>query len=344
MFKRILALFLVLFLVGCGKGEPSKLDLERETLTLEIGEEYKINYTTNVKKEVTISLQNDGVLSITNDVIKALKVGSTTVTIAVGDLSKTLTVVVSAEINLEVEDLVMVIGGTLELGATSSAPLSYTSSDVDVATISENGTITAIAEGVAVIQVCLTDDSSVVKNIELKVISEAERDFNVAKENTEALRNYTLKITIRETVEETVSESIVYYKFDGNKFEFTNPNKSVFYETVEGHVYEYENTLEGYVKSEVEALPSNFSPFYVGITYDILDFLNNAYFVKYGKERAFNSIKNQFMATEINNIRITVLDGYYATISFNLTISNKSYGFTFEFIDINETVVRIPTV
>ena len=116
MFKRILALFLVLFLVGCGKGEPSKLDLERETLTLEIGEEYKINYTTNVKKEVTISLQNDGVLSITNDVIKALKVGSTTVTIAVGDLSKTLTVVVSAEINLEVEDLVMVIGGTLELG------------------------------------------------------------------------------------------------------------------------------------------------------------------------------------------------------------------------------------
>ena len=92
------------------------------------------------------------------------------------------------------------------------------------------------------------------------------------------------------------------------------------------------------------ALPSNFSPFYVGITYDVLDFLNNAYFVKYGKERVFDSIKNQFMATEINNIRITISDGYYETISFNLTIRNKIYGFTFEFISINKTVVLIPNI
>lgn len=344
MFKRILALFLVLFLIACDKSVPDELDLEKETTTLEVGEEYKIKYTTNVKEKVSITLKDDGVLSITNETIKALKVGNTTVTVKAGEISKILSVVVIAEINLEIEDLLMVVGDNLKLTATSSAPLTYASSDVEVATVSENGTITAIAEGVAVIQVYLTDDSSVVKNIELKVISEAERDFNVAKENTEALRNYTLKITIRETVEETVNESIVYYKFDGNKFEFTNPNTSVFYETVDGHVYEYENTLEGYKKKEVEALPSNFSPFYVGITYDVLDFLNNAYFVKYGKERVFDSIKNQFMATEINNIRITISDGYYETISFNLTIRNKIYGFTFEFISINKTVVLIPNI
>ena len=193
MFKRILALFLVLFLIACDKSVPDELDLEKETTTLEVGEEYKIKYTTNVKEKVSITLKDDGVLSITNETIKALKVGNTTVTVKAGEISKILSVVVIAEINLEIEDLLMVVGDNLKLTATSSAPLTYASSDVEVATVSENGTITAIAEGVAVIQVYLTDDSSVVKNIELKVISEAERDFNVAKENTEALRNSHIK-------------------------------------------------------------------------------------------------------------------------------------------------------
>ena len=181
MFKRILALFLVLFLIACDKSVPDELDLEKETTTLEVGEEYKIKYTTNVKEKVSITLKDDGVLSITNETIKALKVGNTTVTVKAGEISKILSVVVIAEINLEIEDLLMVVGDNLKLTATSSAPLTYASSDVEVATVSENGTITAIAEGVAVIQVYLTDDSSVVKNIELKLLARLKETLMLRK-------------------------------------------------------------------------------------------------------------------------------------------------------------------
>ena len=187
MFKRILALVLVLFLVSCGKGVPDKLELEKETLTLDIGGEYKITYQTNVK-EVTFSLKDDGVLSITGDVIKALKVGTTSVTVKGGDVSQTLNVVVSTVINLEVENLEMVVGETLALGATSKAPLAYATSDSSVASIAENGSITALKEGTTNITVSLTDDSKVAKTVVLKVISKAEKDFNIAKLNTEALK------------------------------------------------------------------------------------------------------------------------------------------------------------
>ncbi len=348
MFKRILALFLVLFLVGCedNKKPPEvvpELNLEKETLTLDIGEEYEIKYTTNIEG-VTFTVEHPEILSITNNVVTALKVGNTTVTVKVGELSKKVTVVVETVINLNLESLEMLEGETYELKATSKAPLNYSTSNADVVSVSAEGVITAVGEGSAEVTVSLVDDEEVFKKVVLNVISLQEKAFNNAKENTEALTNYTLKVTIKEPVDETdFNESVAYYKFANDKFCFSNTNMSVFYQTVGEQTYEYKNTLEGYVKTKVAALPSGFVPFYLEFEYSILNYLNEAYFVKYGKEGVLDSFKNELGATQVSNIKITAGE-YYEVISFNMTINKVVYSFTFEFIDINQTVVDLPAV
>lgn len=348
MFKKILALFLVLFLVGCDDKTPPKiietLDLENVSFTLDVGEEKEIMYTTNVEI-VTFEVDDAAILSITNNVITALKVGKTFVTVKAGELSKTINVVVATVINLDLESLEMIEGETYELGATSKAPLEYSSSDQTVATVSENGLITALKSGQTELNVNLVDDKTISKTILLNVLLLEEGIFKAAKEKTESLKNYTLKMTIKELGDGTSSnESVLYYKFDGNKFEFSNTNMSVFYEKSETKTFEYKNTLDGYVKSEVvEELPRRFIPFYFGIEYENLDYLNEAYFVKYGEEKVFDSLKTQLKAVQISNIKL-VLNEYYETVVFNVVIGTTTYNFVVEFLDINTTKVELPNV
>ncbi len=62
---------------------------------------------------------------------------------------------VGAHLTVKVESATLVPGETVDLGATtiSTSPIKYATSDKDIATVDEKGTVTAVAEGSAIITV-----------------------------------------------------------------------------------------------------------------------------------------------------------------------------------------------
>ena len=353
MVKRLLAFGLafsfILLLVGCGGGKPSKveptLDLSKTEYVLDIDETVEITYTSN-QENVTFDVVDKTVVSIQNNKITGLKVGKTDVILTAGELSKKVSVTVTTEIVLEDGDLSLFEGETHQLTATSKADLLYLSSDELIATVSETGLISALKGGTVTIKVSLKDDSNQFKEITLTVTERSEDEvmFNNAKANTEALTNFTIKVTVKETINEVEQDVVVYYQFDGEKYAFVTLNETTYYNLEDGSYYEYQKTLEGYTKVKLDEKPQAFKPFYHNFMYEDFDYLNNAYLLKYGKESILNDFKRGFPGiTSITNVKLT-LGEHYKTIAFNLSQSGKIYPFLFEFIDIGETTVIIPEV
>ncbi len=172
-----------------------------------------------------------------------------------------------------------------------------------------------------------------------------ERAFHKALNNTKKLLNFTVKITLKEVIWETEDISketsyTFYYKFDGSKYEFSGRSHPIYYEFKDEKYHKYEMTLDGY--QEIVVNETFKKPFFIDLNYEDFDYLNNAYFLKYGNEEAFLSFYEEFPNAILTNGRITV-DDYIKTISFSLTMpSEEIYQLLFEFVDINNTSVVIP--
>lgn len=159
-----------------------KLTLEDvENKTLEVGETLTLNLKVeNTNKKATFVSSNEEVLTVNeNGVVEAKSVGSAKIYALIQDekelKSNSLEFNVLAKsdikVTLDVETPMLIVNDTFDLkptitGNINNYPVSYISSDTTVATIDNNGKITALKEGKTKI--------SVIKNIE-----RASIEFNI---------------------------------------------------------------------------------------------------------------------------------------------------------------------
>ena len=160
-----------------------KLTLEDvENKTLEVGETLTLNLKVeNTNKKATFVSSNEEVLTVNeNGVVEAKSVGSAKIYALIQDekefKSNSLEFNVLAKsdikVTLDVETPMLIVNDTFDLkptitGNVNNYPVSYISSDTTVATIDNNGKITALKEG-------KTKISVVIKNIE-----RASIEFNI---------------------------------------------------------------------------------------------------------------------------------------------------------------------
>lgn len=160
-------------------GKIEAFELDRTEITLDINEYTELvplfTPNENVNKDVTLSVDNPEVISLENGRILALSAGTATVTAvtANGELSAQCVVTVTQNfaspyyaetITLDTESLSLVENSSYTLTIVSVEPwyttnknVLFASSDESVATVDENGKITGISEGNAIITVSAAD-------------------------------------------------------------------------------------------------------------------------------------------------------------------------------------------
>jgi len=150
-------------------------------MSLIVGEEKKINYTLEPidadPKNIIISVKDDNIIKIENDIVKALDVGQTTINLKTyNNIDTNIDVIVNPRVNdLKItskEDLKLNIGDTsiityeLEPSNILGAKVTFESSNPSVASINDEGKITALSIGDAIISVKC---SSITKTIKVNV-------------------------------------------------------------------------------------------------------------------------------------------------------------------------------
>ena len=161
----------------------TSVTLDQTSASLQVGE--TVTLTATVKpddatdKTVTWTTSDASVATVSNGVVTAKKVGSATITAKAGDKTATCSVIVDQLITglrLDITSLSLNEGTTTTLTATVTpdyAPnqtLAWTSSDTSVATVDQNGKVTAVSKGTATITVATQDGSNLSASCTVKVI------------------------------------------------------------------------------------------------------------------------------------------------------------------------------
>ena len=181
---RLLPAAILTILAGCVKPEPTppptppevkvtSVTVSPATLSIVEGESQQLKATvlpsdaTNPK--VTWSSSNAQVASVTDGTVKALKPGTATITATADGKQGTCTVTVTAKIiptsgvTLDITATSLDEGQTVTLTATvvpadaTDKSVSWSSSAPDVASVDQNGKVTAIKKGTATITVTTVD-------------------------------------------------------------------------------------------------------------------------------------------------------------------------------------------
>ena len=147
------------------------LTVDKTTLTTGIGGVVAINATTNIPATLTWVSSNTNVATVdAQGRVTAVAEGNATITVSTyHGVEATCVVTVTNEavestITIDKTTLALVAGESDTLVITASpvgSVVTYTSSDESVATIDENGTVTAVAAGSAIITASLADGQSV---------------------------------------------------------------------------------------------------------------------------------------------------------------------------------------
>ncbi len=175
MKKRILTvilslLFVAYALTGCapdseqGGGEDKDINLNETTKTLKINETFEL--TADVEGVVWVS-SDSSVVSVKNGLVTGLKEGNATVSAVVGDKSASCSITVRntyypvLKIVNKTSSLFLSydydLSATLKVGDdTVTAPLTWSSSNTEVATVDAEGKVTAVAKGKTVLNVTAT--------------------------------------------------------------------------------------------------------------------------------------------------------------------------------------------
>ena len=178
--------------------------LDRTELVLTIGATDKLTATVLPEdvtdKTVTWTSSDESIVTVDEEGnIQALALGEATITAACGEKSATCKVTVNPilaeSIALDRTELVLTIGATDKLTATvlpedvTDKTVTWTSSDESIATVDEDGNVTAIAEGEAVITATCGEVSAscnvTVEGIVTGIVYVENDDINITVNGTE---------------------------------------------------------------------------------------------------------------------------------------------------------------
>ena len=199
----VFVLIILLFNTSCKK---DTLTLETDNVILRIGESITIEPITNVEDPTYEYLINDNsIISIENNTITALKVGTTSIEIKIKDSkapSALLNVTVEealkpSKINTE-KSLELIIGTTHQLEYNiepfnASQEVTFTSADKDVLTVDENGLITCHNLGETFINIKSVANPNVKVKVNIEVVLpqveqiECVDEFNIGYYETKQL-------------------------------------------------------------------------------------------------------------------------------------------------------------
>ena len=200
---------------------------DEETIILSPDASEKLQYYVKPEdatiKDIVFETSDDSVVTVDDKGnITAVKEGEATVTVRSADdptKSDTITVVVKkivTEIKVDKEEVVLYVGetekvtGTVNEDATNKNVI-YDSVDPTVATVDENGNITAVSGGTTTIIVKSEDDENVFTTVEVTV-KEPVTEITVDNKKTEVLVDDFLKIEA--SVNENATEKGLIYESD----------------------------------------------------------------------------------------------------------------------------------
>lgn len=184
--KKIIAIFsliLVGLITACtaidDTGEIT-LSLSSGPIQLEVGKTHQLLITTNDTLGYDISSSNHEVVTVSSTgLVTALKEGTSVVTVTSKsneEVSKSVNINVTKTYNLEIDEpsTYLWTGQTLQLGfETSGEEVTFKSNNEAVATVDNNGLVTALSPGSFKITMALASDASVKAEINLVVYDEA---------------------------------------------------------------------------------------------------------------------------------------------------------------------------
>lgn len=153
----------------------SSVSLSKTSITLTEGDKETLTATVlpnnATDKTVEWSSSNTSVASVSNGTVTAIKAGTTTITVKTKDGGKTATCAVTvnakvipvSDVTLNKTELTLTEGNSETLSATvkpddaTDKTVSWTSSDATVASVDDNGKVTAVKAGTATITVKTKD-------------------------------------------------------------------------------------------------------------------------------------------------------------------------------------------
>ena len=243
----VLAAVTSLFVVACGDKEQeitptppgpttvavTGVSLSKTSLTLTEGGSETIAASVTpsnaTNQAVSWSSSNTGVATVDGGKVTAVKAGSATITVTTSDGGKTAKCEVTVEakvipvsgITVDKETLSIVEGEDATLTATvapedaSDKTFAWSTSDEKVATVDENGKVTAVAAGTATITATTTDGGKTAKcevTVEAKVIP--VEGVTVDKETLEMVEGDEATLAATVAPEEATDKSVAWSTSD----------------------------------------------------------------------------------------------------------------------------------
>lgn len=163
---RLLRVFGQRFSRGGGK---VAINIEEETLALQIGETHRLTVSVSPENATIVySSSDEAIATVADDgTVTAIALGKATITAQAGKVSNRCEITVTdgsqpeTTVTLEPESLTLNVGETGQLTATvtpeSDTPIIWSSSDDAIATVADDGTVTAVSPGSAVISASVGD-------------------------------------------------------------------------------------------------------------------------------------------------------------------------------------------
>jgi len=135
---------------------PVSVSLDKTTASIYVGDSLKLEATVEGETEETMTwaTSDDKVATVKNGTVRGIGAGTATITVTLGEASATCTVTVTAiDVTISQKTASIERGEKLTLTATASdnGAITWASSNPEIATVSETGEVTAVAEGTATI-------------------------------------------------------------------------------------------------------------------------------------------------------------------------------------------------
>ena len=178
--KKIIMIIMMVFLLGavvaCTPGAVEiTLEVNEDAVSIKEGETHQLDIETNDEAGYSITVLNNSVAEVTSGgLVTALSVGSTTIKItSKTDSSKfvevSLVVRKSVSLSLNEPSGIVWVGDSVELVFESNDDVTFESSNVALATVTNTGVVTALAAGNVTITMKSVTDSQITDSIELVI-------------------------------------------------------------------------------------------------------------------------------------------------------------------------------